>query len=175
MKIITFAALLLVGACAAGGPMALAQDTSSQLSAADSSANTIVDHQLALLRKGIRSIKKQLIAGNLALSDTEATKLWQVIEQYSADREKFNGTRTAIVKDDSEEYETLTYNQAGGLIRRWLNTDIEQTKLREPYVPIFRSGLPGKKAATYFQLGRRISTMIDLQLTTQLPLAQAQD
>jgi HAE1 family hydrophobic/amphiphilic exporter-1 len=55
------------------------------------------------------------------------------------------------------------------------DTDIEQTKLRQQYMPIFRKVLPGKKAATFFQLDRRISTMIDLQLTSQLPLAQSQD
>jgi hypothetical protein len=65
----------------------------------------------------------------------------------------------------------LKYN----LIRRWLDTDIEQTKLRQRYVAIFRRVLPGKKAATFFQLDRRISTMIDVQLTSQLPLAQSQD
>jgi len=42
-------------------------------------------------------------------------------------------------------------------------------------VPILRKVLPGKKAATFFQLDRRISMMIDLQLTAQLPLVQSQD
>ena len=96
-------------------------------------------------------------------------------EQYSAETEKINDTRTAIIKEYSEEYGTLTDDQADNLIRRWLDTDIEQTKLRQRYVPIFRKVLPGKKAATFFQLDRRISTMIDLQLTSQLPLAQSQD
>ena len=35
--------------------------------------------------------------------------------------------------------------------------------------------LSGKKAATFFQLDRRISMMIDVQLTSQLPLVQSQD
>jgi hypothetical protein len=35
--------------------------------------------------------------------------------------------------------------------------------------------LPGKKAATFFRLDRRISMMIDVQLTSQLPLVQTQD
>jgi hypothetical protein len=33
--------------------------------------------------------------------------------------------------------------------------------------------LPGKKAATFFQLDRRISMMMDLQLASQIPLADA--
>jgi len=134
-----------------------------------------MDHQLELLRKDIRSIKKQLIAENLTLTDSEATKFWQVYEQYSAETERINDTKTAVIKEYSEDYGTLTDDQADNLIRRWLDTDIEQTKLRQRYVAIFRRVLPGKKAATFFQLDRRISTMIDLQVISQLPLVQDQD
>ena len=175
MKRITLSALLLVGLCVVGSLKAVAQDRSSQSSAADNTADAITDQQLALLRRDIRSIKKQLIAANLTLTDSEATKFWQVYEEYSADMGKINDTRTAIIKEYSDEYATLTDDQADNLIRRWLDTDIEQTKLRQRYVPIFRRVLPGKKAATFFQLDRRISTMIDVQLTSQLPLAQSQD
>jgi hypothetical protein len=175
LKKITFAALLLAGLCVVGSPRAVAQDTSSQSSAADDTAEAITNQQLMLLRRNIRSIKKQLIAANLTLADSEATKFWPVYEQYSAETEKINNARTVIIKEYSDEYGTLTDAQADGLIRRWLDTDIEQTKLRQRYVPIFRKVLLGKKAATFFQLDRRISTMIDIQLTSQLPLVQSQD
>jgi hypothetical protein len=175
LKKITFAALLFAGLCVVGSPKAVAQATSSQSSVADSTADAITDQQLALLRRNIRSIKKQLIAANLTLADGEATKFWQVYEQYSAETEKINDARTAIIKEYSDEYGTLTDTQADSLIRRWLDTDIEQAGLRQRYVPIFRKVLPGKKAATFFQLDRRISTMIDIQLTSQLPLAQSQE
>jgi len=175
LKKITFAALLLVGLCVVGSPMAVAQGSSSQSATADSTADAITDQQLALLRRDIRSIKKQLIAANLTLTDSEATKFWPVYEQYSADTGKINDARTAIIKEYSEEYGTLTDDQADNLIRRWLDTDIEQTKLRQQYVAIFRKVLSGKKAATFFQLDRRISTMIDVQITSQLPLTQSQD
>jgi len=103
------------------------------------------------------------------------TKFWQVYEQYSAETGKINETRAAIIKEYSDEYGTLTDDQADNLIRRWLDTDIELAKLRQRYVPVFRKVLPGKKAATFFQLDRRISMMIDVQLTSQLPLVQSQD
>jgi len=175
LKTITIAALLLVGLCVVRSPVAVAQDVSSQSSPADSTSDAITDQQVALLRRDIRSIKKQLIAANLTLTDSEATKFWQVYEQYSADMGKINDTKTAIIKEYSKEYGALTDDQADTLIRRWLDTDIEQTKLRQRYVAIFRKVLPGKKAATFFQLDRRISTMIDVQLTSQLPLAQSRD
>jgi hypothetical protein len=172
---IRIAALLLVGLCAVGSPIAVAQDSSSQSAAANSTADAIADQQLTLLRKDIRSIKKQLIAANLTLTDSEATKFWQLYEQYSAETEKINNSRTAIIKEYAEDYGTLSDDQADNLIRRWLDTDVEQTQLRQRYVAIFRKVLPGKKTATFIQLDRRISTMIDLQITSQLPLAQSQN
>jgi hypothetical protein len=38
-----------------------------------------------------------------------------------------------------------------------------------------RAVLPGKKAATFFQLDRRVSEMIDLQISSQIPLVQSQE
>jgi len=175
LKKIIFAVLLLVGLCVVGSPMAIAQGSPSQSATAGNTADQITDQQLTLLRRDIRSIKKQLIAANLTLTDSEATKFWQVYEQYSAEVESINDKRTAIIKEYSEDYGTLTDDQADNLIRRWLDTDIEQTTLRQRYVATFRKVLSGKKAATFIQLDRRISTMIDVQLTSRLPLAQSQE
>ena len=155
-----------------GAARGVAQDRPSPAVSSDS---TFVDQQMALMRKDIRSIKKQIISANLNLTDSEATKFWPVYQQYSAEVEKINDTRTALIKEYSDDYGTLTDEQADSLIRRWLDTDIAASNLRQKYVPIFRKVLPGKTAATFFQLDRRISTMIDLQVTSQLPLVQSQD
>jgi len=128
-----------------------------------------------LLRGDVSSMKKELIAAHLKLTGGESTRVWQVWEQYSAEMSKINGTKTAILKEYAQEYDALTDDQADDLIRRWLETDIEQAKLRQQFAAIFRKVLPGKKAAAFLQLERRISTMMDVQLTSQLPLAQSQD
>lgn len=176
MKQIILGVLLVLGTCVFGGSRVEAQNPSPvSASSADGTADALTDGQLALLRKDIRSIKKQLIAANLNLTDAEATKFWPVYEQYSADFGKINETRAAIIKEYSDGYGSLTDEQADNLIRRWLDTDLSTSQLRQKYVPIVRSVLPGKKAATFFQLDRRISMMIDVQLTSQLPLVQSQE
>jgi hypothetical protein len=176
LKKITIAMLAFVGMCVFGSPRVAAQDPSSQPPAASlGSAEAFTNQQYALLLKDIRSIRKQVIAANLSLTDSEATKFWPVYEQYSAEFAKINDTRAALVKEYSDEYGTQTDQQADSLVRRWLDVDIAAAQLRQKYVPIFREVLPGKKAATFFQLDRRISMMIDVQLTSQLPLMQSQD
>jgi hypothetical protein len=53
--------------------------------------------------------------------------------------------------------------------------DAQVHELRSKYVMEVSQALPGKKAATFFQLERRISMLIDIQLASQLPLAISQD
>jgi hypothetical protein len=46
--------------------------------AANPGANTAIDTDIRLLREDVRSERKQLVAANLPLTDTEATKFWRV-------------------------------------------------------------------------------------------------
>lgn len=175
MKKIGFAVLVMVVLCGQGSPKVFAQKASSQTDGAVGGADAMMSHELALFRKDISSIKKQLIAENLNLTDSEATKFWPVYEQYSAEYGKVNETRAAIIKEYADEYGTLTDEQADNLIRRWLDADISAAQLRQKYVSILRKVLPGKMVATFIQLDRRISMLIDLKVTSQLPLVQSQE
>jgi hypothetical protein len=69
----------------------------------------------------------------------------------------------------------MTNEQSLSFIRQWLDMDILITQLRQKYVPIVSQVLDGKKSATFFQLDRRMSMMIDLQVSSQMPLVQAQE
>jgi hypothetical protein len=138
-------------------------------------ADNLSDQQLALMHRQIESVKRQLIAANLTLTDTEATKFWPVYEQYSAEFKKITDTKSALIKEYADGYGSLTDEQADSLIRRWLDSDIAAFELRRKYLPIFRQVLNGKITATFFQVEHRINAIIDLQLTSQLPLMQGQD
>jgi hypothetical protein len=153
-----------------------AQDKSSKAVAADFiSTDTLLDEQFLLLRKDIRLIKKHAVASNLTLTENESVKFWLVYEQYSADLAEVTDTRIALIEEYANEYGTLTDEQADSLIRRWLDTDISAAQLRQKYMPILRKVLPAKKAAAFFQLDGRISMMIDVELTSRLPLMQSQE
>jgi hypothetical protein len=56
------------------------------------SGDTVTDEDIQMLRKDIRSQRKQIIAANMNLSDSEAEKFWPVYEQYISDLVKLNGT-----------------------------------------------------------------------------------
>jgi hypothetical protein len=68
----------------------------------------------------------------------------------------------------------MTDDQSLLFIWQWLDSDIATTQLRQKYVHIVSKVLDGKKTATFFQLDRRIAMMIELQVSSQMPLVQDQ-
>ena len=159
--------LVLASACFANAPTSRAQ-------AASSASPAITEQDIQLLRQDIRSGKKQLIAANLTLTDTEATKFWPVYDQYTAEATKISDQRYELIKEYAQGFGTLTDAQALSLINRSLAQDEALAQLRIKYVPIVNKVLPGKKTATFFQMDRRITAMIDIQLASQIPLVQQQ-
>ena len=164
------AAVLMAGASLVFGPRTNAQAATQQ----ENTQHVISDRDLDLLRKDIRSQRKQLIASNLKLTDDEATKFWPVYDQYVSELITINDRKFALIQEYADNWGKLTNEQSLSFIRRWLNADIEIAQLRQKYVPIVSKVLDGRKSATFFQLDRRIAMMIELQVASQMPLVQSQ-
>lgn len=127
------------------------------------------DDFVDLLRKDIRSQKKQIIAENMQLSDAEAEKFWPVYDQYAAELAKIYDVKIALLKDYADNYNTMTGEQAENYIRK--RGEVEQSimALRLRYVPAFRRVLSGRETALFYQLDWRLGLAIDVQLI-QVPL-----
>jgi Spy/CpxP family protein refolding chaperone len=169
------AVLVLAGSFLMAAPQVKAQAPAAQQPMASSqSSQGISDQDIALMRADIRSQKKQLIAQNLKLSDAQATKFWPIYDQYTAELAKVIDEKYALIKQYASTWGTMTDEQAAGYIARLLQVDVRVGQLRVKYLPIVQQALPGKLTATFFQMDRRLSEMIDLQLASQIPLAQSQ-
>jgi hypothetical protein len=170
------AVLVLVGTSVVVSPKAVGQMTDvQQPTASPSQSGQVMSSQdVDLLRQDIRSKKKQMIAANLKLTEAEATKFWPVYDQYTQELIKINDVRYELIKEYAQSWGSITDDQALIWLRRWVDVDTATSQLRSKYVPIVRGVLPGKTAATFFQLDRRITMMIDLQIASQLPLVQSQ-
>jgi len=125
---------------------------------------------LALLKQDVKSQKKQIVAANLELTDAEATKFWPIYDKYTADMSKISDTRLALVKEYADAYPNVPDTLAQSIVQRWLKTDEQVAQLREQYMPMLEKVLPGKKMARFFQIDRRLGILVDMQVTSQIPL-----
>ena len=135
-------------------------------------APTKDEQNLELLRKDLRSQKKQLIAANMPLTDAEAQKFWPVYDQYTAELTKVNDTKLALIKEYADNFGKLTDAQAQSIIQRWAAADEAAVQLRTKYVGQVSKVLPGRKSALFFQVDRRIGVLTDLQAASEIPLVE---
>jgi hypothetical protein len=130
-----------------------------------------VDREIALLRSDLRSNRKQIVAANMKLTDTEAEKFWPTYDQYVTELVKINDAKYALIKEYLQN-SNMTEEQADSLSSRWLAVDESVVQLRLKYIPVFRKALSAKGTALFYQIDRRVQMIIDLQLTGLLPLIE---
>lgn len=136
----------------------------------DGEADSQYDQYVQLLRKDLRSGKKQLIALNMELSDAEATKFWPIYDEYAAEVKNLNDQRLTLISDYAKNFEDLSDTTAASLSERSIMLDKAFADLRLKYLGRIGKALPGKKSALFFQLDKRIGLLIDLQLAVEIPL-----
>ncbi len=171
-----FVAGMLV-ATALGGGMAGAGATAQgqQVKVERIITPTVTDEDIALLRKDLRAMKMQVIGQNMSLSEDEGQKFWPIYTHYVKDLQVVNDQKYALLKQYAEMWATMSDQDAMIYVRHWLEVDTQVQQLRLKYVPTVSQVLPGRKAATFFQLDRRLNMLIDLQLFGQIPLAHVKE
>jgi hypothetical protein len=130
-----------------------------------------LDQEIAMLRSNLRSNRKQVIADNMKLTDSEAEKFWPIYDQYVNELVNINNAKYALIKEYVQNT-NMTEEQADSLTKKWLAVDESVVQLRLKYIPIFRRELSAKRTALFFQIDRRVQMLIDLQLASLLPLMQ---
>ena len=162
MKKFIVSVMFFVAAMLATNVTALAQT--------ETASGVDVETDVALLRRNLRAEKKQLLALNLTLTEAEATKFWPVYDQYAAEMAKHNDEFYTLIKDYAAKQKTLTDAEAASMIKRWADIQVELTQTRKKYIPLVEKVITGRKAALFFQIDRRLYALMDLQISSQLPL-----
>ena len=130
-------------------PSARNQSSAQTTPAAQSS----VDQDVDLMRKDIRSQKKQIIAANLQLTDAEATKFWPIYDRYTAELVKVNDAKYGAIKEYAANYSTLTDEHALSLTRNLLTVDQQVAAVAAEVCADRQCGAPGQENGVIFPVG----------------------
>src|SRR5271165_962476 len=149
---------VLIGASLVSGTRAFAQDPN--------------DEDIKLFRKDVKSLRKQIIASNLDLTDTEAQQFWPIYDRYTAELAAITDTKYALLTDYAQNYTTMTGEQAERYIQGRAAVEQSIMQLRLKNIPAFRKVLSAKSTALFFQLDWRLGLIMDLQLASQTPLIE---
>ncbi len=135
--------------------------------------NTVRDQDIEMLRANLRQQRKEIMAQNMILTPDEATKFWPIFDQYRKEAIKPNDLRWQVIKEYADNYGTMTDAQAQDYMKRANDVDEQLLALRMRYVPIFEKVVSAKKTALWYQIDRRIDLLINLQLSSTIPMVNA--
>ena len=152
-------ATMLVGVSLMSGHRALAQDPAP-------------DENLRLFRKDVRSLKRQIVAANMSLSDTEAQQFWPIYDSYTAELSTIMDKKYALLNEYAQNYTSITNEQAESYVQGRAAVEESMMQLRLKYFPIFRKVISGKSTARFFQMDWRLGLIMELQLASQTPLVE---
>lgn len=129
-----------------------------------------IEELIELMRRDVRAEKADIVAKTMELDADEAAAFWPVYREYEAEVRALGDERLAIIRDYADNIDTLTDEKARDLITRTIALEGKQHALKTRYLERFLAVLPAKVVARFFQVDARINTLIDLEVSGQVPL-----
>jgi len=166
------AAAVLAGVSLMSAHMALAQDPPSQATKAVASFQVPSDEDIKLFRKDLRSLKKQIIAANMGLTDTEAEQFWPVYDRYQTELTGVNDRLVKVIEDYTANFRDLSDEKAMKLVDDYLVVEMDRARVRRSYLDPIGKALPGRKVARFYQIENKMDAVIRYDLAADIPVIE---
>jgi hypothetical protein len=155
--------IVICAMCVLFMPSALAQT-------AVVTAKPLSDSDIQLLRSDVQAEKNDIITHTMAFNDQESAAFWPVYRDYARDQQVIGDDRWKLIKNYADNYDTMDDAKAAELAKQMFSIDSRTVTLRESYWPKFEKALGPKRAAKFYQVDNRLTLMINLKLSSEIPL-----
>jgi len=132
-----------------------------------------IDDYIDLLRQDARGMMKMVVSEVMDdLTEDEETAFWRVYDKYEREVIKMSRVRTDLIRQFAENYFDMDDDLADYLATQSLHLQVKRTNLRKDYYRKFRHAVGAKKATRFMQVDLVVSRIIDLQVSSELPLIE---
>jgi hypothetical protein len=133
-------------------------------------AKPLTDADVQLIRQDVQTLKNQIITDTMSFTASEAAAFWPVYKEYAAEQHAIGTKRLNVIVDYAQNIDKMDDQKARDLSQRMFNIDDEIQGLRKRYYPRFEKALGAKRAAKFYQVDNRLSLIVNLQLSSEIPL-----
>ena len=123
-----------------------------------------------LLKADLKAEKVAIVTENMELTDAQSQVFWPIYRKYDAELTVFNDQRFALIKDYADNYAKMTDAKADTLTKQVFSLLEKRIKLQEKYYKEFAKALNPVLAAKFMQIERQINALVDLQISSEIPL-----
>ncbi len=134
-------------------------------------SQTLNDY-MEVQRAALKTEKKAIVAEAMELTEEESTVFWPLYNEYNEKKYIINTKVYNLIQKYTDDYETLTNEQAVELWNENMKIQNENSKLENTYFKKFLKIMDGKKVVRYFQTENKIADIVNYQITMEVPLVE---
>ena len=162
-------AVSVAGWVGAQQPTAPAQPPSAS---APRDADQDMTSDIELTRASIQLRRQTVVTAVMDLAPKEAEAFWPLYREYRLEMSKVGDRVAKLLVQYSEQYDTLTDEQATAIMKEWLGVEKAKNNVKGKYVSRFQKILPARKVMRFFQADNKLDAVLSAQLASVVPLAR---
>jgi hypothetical protein len=119
----------------------------------------------------IQTERKALVLEALDLTPAQVAEVAEVYDRYLAELDQLEAQEVALIQRFLKSYKALSDLEAAEMLRAWGAHNQARLDLRKYYTREFSEVLPPRKVLRLWQIENKLDTIVDAQLTKDIPLA----
>jgi len=123
-----------------------------------------------LLRQDLATKKVALITEVMQFTDEEAEVFWPLYREFDFESSKLGDETLKLIKDYAAHFENITDEKAVELMNSNFDLQKKELALKQDYLKKFGKVIAPARAVKVMQVMNQIDMIIDLQISSQLPL-----
>ena len=125
---------------------------------------------LELTTPEIRAKTGEIISGSMNFTEEEGKAFWPLYRKYEGESGAITDRMIAVIKDYKANVNALSDAKAKELAEKVFEMDEQKIRLNRKYYREFCKVLPPTRVLQFFQLSRRIDTLLSMQIASILPM-----
>jgi hypothetical protein len=130
------------------------------------------DNTLELIRQDLKTQKVAILTASLPMTEKQAEQFWPLYREYSNDLAKLGDRRVAAIKTFAAKYDSVDEKTADQLIKESFSIMNDRNSLLEKTYTKVAKALGSVMAARFLQVENQLLTLVDAQITSQMPLVR---
>jgi len=126
-----------------------------------------------LMRQDLRTTKLAVMTESMALTDAQGEVFWPIFREYQTKLSVIGDKRIAMIKEYADNYENMSGEKAGELIKIWFSQQKDRLSLLEKTSKKIAKATDPVLAARFIQVENAVNMIVDLQIASELPLFTA--
>ncbi len=128
---------------------------------------------IELLRSDVKKSKTQILGVVMNLEADEAAKFWPIYKEFETEYADYGNGIVSPILSYASTYDVMTSKVADELATKLLDLEQQRNDLKRKYYTKFKTALDPIVAARFLQVENQLERIIDLQITSELPVVAA--